>query len=753
VPSSTELAAVSKPEATQEIRVQSSDFQSYRTKLAGTVDSVPAMEEEDGKKSSGGKITKAAEDKSAPAPEVPKDVVKLSKGVSPDTKALQDKVTGLQEEATAKQKAIQEANDRATALEKQVADMQKLLVMKNQAMADAQKNAAATLPASPMVVAANKPEASLLPVKEQQIPVAEEAPKVAANADNVKPVTAPSQFAEKKPEAVKITPSPVEETGFFDDINLPIVGGAGGLLAALIGGWLFLRNKRRRSLDGFEKDILTSGGLKANTVFGNTLGGTVDSGDTSFLTDFSPGTGMIDTHDVDPIAEAEVYMAYGRDSQAEEILKDAIVKEPKRYELHLKLLEMYAARKDSSAFETVAGELYSTLGTTDPTWAKVSALGRSFEPDNPLYEIAELSGSNPPVVNSEVIAETIDSEQLYELATESTLDFSVDPPETAFDASSEASEDNVLDFDIGGISSEANTIAESHASTMEIEAAKTEEKLDASIFDLGISDEPAKSAESNDLDFQLDLPEEVQTDTLQLDVSSLTSPVPVDEISDSVEEQTLDFDQTMVLGVPDSVEAEENKTAADLSSNEFSFDLPEIEVNQTKHFDEPLITKSNDTLTLDISDNLGFPEIAEKPAEETIAELPVPDFEKTSIISTDASEIDFSSTDQDFDLDLDVDFDNLETEEIAISETGLPDDSATPEIDLSGISLDLDPTPEISESVSSSESSEVDTKLDLVTAYMDMGDNEGARELLDEVLKEGGVQQRLKAQEILKSLS
>jgi len=68
---------------------------------------------------------------------------------------------------------------------------------------------------------------------------------------------------------------------------------------------------------------------------------------------------MIDTNDVDPIAEAEVYMAYGRDAQAEEILKDAILKEPKRYELHLKLLEMYAGRKDTSAFEAIAAS--STL--------------------------------------------------------------------------------------------------------------------------------------------------------------------------------------------------------------------------------------------------------------------------------------------------------------------------------------------------------------------------------------------------------
>src|SRR5690606_18662955 len=171
----------------------------------------------------------------------------------------------------------------------------------------------------------------------------------------------PKPAAKKKPVAM---PEPVPEPSLFDGLadNAMLLGLAGGAVLLLGGGWVFMRNRRKHNLDSFEQGILTAGGLKANTVFGNTSGGTVDTGDTSFLTDFSQSpSGMIDTHDVDPIAEAEVYMAYGRDSQAEEILNDAISKEPTRYELHLKLLEIFAARNDTSAFEAVAGELYSTL--------------------------------------------------------------------------------------------------------------------------------------------------------------------------------------------------------------------------------------------------------------------------------------------------------------------------------------------------------------------------------------------------------
>ncbi len=48
--------------------------------------------------------------------------------------------------------------------------------------------------------------------------------------------------------------------------------------------------------------------------------------------------------------------------------------------------------------------------------------------------------------------------------------------------------------------------------------------------------------------------------------------------------------------------------------------------------------------------------------------------------------------------------------------------------------------------------SEVGTKLDLARAYMDMGDPEGARSILDEVLQEGNPTQRQEAERLIASL-
>ena len=48
--------------------------------------------------------------------------------------------------------------------------------------------------------------------------------------------------------------------------------------------------------------------------------------------------------------------------------------------------------------------------------------------------------------------------------------------------------------------------------------------------------------------------------------------------------------------------------------------------------------------------------------------------------------------------------------------------------------------------------SEVGTKLDLARAYMDMGDPDGARNILEEVLAEGSAAQKQEAQRLMESL-
>ncbi|MDP2248466.1 MAG: FimV/HubP family polar landmark protein, partial [Nitrosomonadales bacterium] len=590
------------------------------------------------------------------------------------------------------------ANERVAMLEKQVADLQALLTIKDKTLAGLQDSTTATTEPAPET--APQPEANVDGTENTMEPTPNAV--VTESGEATEPVTKP--VAKKKPIP---TPEPVAQPSLLDDLmaNGALMWAAIVALALLIGGWLFLRNRRKHNLDSFEQGILTAGGLKANTVFGNTSGGTVDTGDTSFLTDFSQSpSGMIDTHDVDPIAEAEVYMAYGRDSQAEEILNDAISKEPTRYELHLKLLEIFAGRNDTSAFEAVAGELYSTLGSSDPVWIKVAELGKKLEPSNPLYDLTkahvaaasiESAAASTTVMSMPVEMDKLDASDFdnAEVMTASSLDFSLDAESgiSADDDQKLEDKDSSLDFDLGF---DSNT-DETSVSTEEVSIEDTVQ------FE---SDRMQDSA----LDFDMDVAE--RSSGSSENSMSMTSP----ELESTDSEQRDQFEEPS-----------------------FTETLPNLELPETSAAEKPNSDLSFESDFLDIG-NLGS-STETKPSDD--ADL---GGEKE-----ESSGLDFN-----FDLGDETETSDAKIENLAdLQETG----ANSLEMDLSGISLDMDEPDIPSEveeiTITHDESEDVNTKLDLVTAYMDMGDTEGARELLDEVLKEGGAKQRERAQELLNTLS
>lgn len=727
-PSQETLESISRKEAVNEIKLQTANWNEYRNKLAGMVDSTAPMASDEESQSSSGKIKPATEDQSAAESMGPKDVVKLSSG---DAKAIeadmQAKITALQEEVSARENGLKEAQDRISALEKQIEDMQKLLTLKNDTLADAQKASEQSPVEQPVDIETAEAEV------EQPAPVVrlgtklEGAEEVKQTADaNPTPVadakTAPIQQSTQPATPIE-QPSFVESfietiSGIFKDLNTTILGAVAALLALLVGAWLYLRNKRRKNLADFEQGIMTSGGLKANTVFGNTSGASVDTGDTSFLTDFSQSTsgGMIDTNDVDPIAEAEVYMAYGRDAQAEEILKDAISKEPKRYELHLKLLEMYAASKNMSAFETVSGELYTTLGADDPTWAKVAEIGIKLEPNNPLYQIKEgLPVAKETSSDDDDVSKKLDATDFDDspLAGEADLDFSLSDEHAEGDDFTTSS--TPLD-DIPTITDDQAISKSTDADDESLDLSNTANKLsidDSALdFDLG-TDEESKTQDSNDFD----------------------SPVTEDSFAHTM--PNLDFPSLEVDTDALSIAEADEDIAAD-SDNE------QIKLDNEGSAEAPVLEMPND-LSLDITDDNQQIDDSEESNQEN-----------------DSEEV---SEPESFGFDVETITEDSTTEENDINTFETSDEPNV--LDMSDISLDVDAdvgdaiseaevesnTDQLQiETVDEPESEEVETKLELVAAYIDMEDKEGAKELLDEVLKEGGVKQRKRAEEILATL-
>ncbi len=129
----------------------------------------------------------------------------------------------------------------------------------------------------------------------------------------------------------------------------------------------------------------TGEGMAANSLFGATGGQSVDTGTSTFNSSFIPAASQLDSNEVDPVAEADVYIAYGREEQAEDILKEALRLQPDRHAVRVKLLEIYARRGDKGSFMAVAEDLRDRTGGAGEDWEKAIKLGYTVDPAHPMF--------------------------------------------------------------------------------------------------------------------------------------------------------------------------------------------------------------------------------------------------------------------------------------------------------------------------------------------------------------------------------
>jgi pilus assembly protein FimV len=94
----------------------------------------------------------------------------------------------------------------------------------------------------------------------------------------------------------------------------------------------------------------------------------------------------------DPITEADVYLAYGRIQQAQDVLQAALEKAPSDNNLRIKLLEVYHAGGNISAFDREASDFRDTVNEGDPQWLRVATMGFALSPGNDLYRAAAVDG-------------------------------------------------------------------------------------------------------------------------------------------------------------------------------------------------------------------------------------------------------------------------------------------------------------------------------------------------------------------------
>ena len=486
IPDKEASASVAVADARRIVSAQYADFNEYKRKLGGAVAAAPSPEAV-GRQVSG-QISDSRTVGATPPKDAAKDQLRLSAAEDAKRGSKAAGAAATTDDLAAKENALKEANERIALLEKNLQDLQKLAQIRSQAGAQLQQQATgkpaeaaakATQTVEPAKVApAAEPAKAPTPAKAES-PKSEPAAKAPelAKAEPVKPAPAPEAAkapdtpapktadAPKAPEPPKVVesakaPAPAKsgaakapaappEPSFLEELldNPVALGGAGGA-ALLLAGYAAYAWRKKRSTQ-FESSVMSVSPSDADSVLGAAGGRNVDTGSSSFQSDFSQsGAAKVDTEEIDPIAEADVYMAYGRDAQAEEILKEALAKDSSRQAIRVKLLEIYANRKDTNAFETAANDLHSATGGQGPDWAKVAGLGLSIDPANPLY-----GGKAGPT--AQVFSETAQFAAFREQASDPTVVHAETPLNIDFDIGAATSGPVAapdFDLDAGGTS-------------------------------------------------------------------------------------------------------------------------------------------------------------------------------------------------------------------------------------------------------------------------------------------------------------
>ncbi len=762
VPAGDALRDIDGGEAHGTVVAHAADFNAYRAKLAGQVaTSTPARETPAGQRATG-RITAKVEERPTAANES-QDQLRLSKALPAPAAAGGDKAgaTTSAEDTIAKEKELADAQQRVKELEKNVNQLEELITVKSGAGAAATGRAAE----------------GMKPIQPAQTPAATE--EAAKPAPKIKP---------------KAKPAP-QEKSLLDTLmdNVVYIGaGAAVLLLAALGLSQRRRKQAAPKVAAAEPSILGAAAQPApgQAMFAETGGQSVDTNDSVFNSSFAPSASQLDTNEVDPLAEAELYLAYNFDTQAEDILKEALRNDSHRHPVRLKLLEIYAARKDVRAFETQATELYSLTGGKGDEWVQAASMGRALDPANPMYAAGAVAGgaaagaalaagagiaaaaaapeANPQTLlsqqleqafrnrgdNTEIVepAATVDAVTGAPLDTTFNIDsLGLGTDATALPQAQAKADDNLLDFDLGGLSFEPVPVAEPAAAAPTDATAVPDLQFDMEPF---APLEPAPAATAPDVPVTSldDLAFDMHFDAPAAPQQAAAAATPQDDddgfvldLSSSGPSTDIDMAQlAKEFELPPLPEVPQTPQAAELKDP--LFDLDAMDFSLADDTLAPPATPAAPKQDFDFSTDLDFATGGET-AAPSVADTATQGHARDPLFDLDT--MDFGqpaapAAPQDDPFAL--------PDVPAIPNPGTP----VPRFDMSGFDLDL-PAGEVEQAVQaapqeqgiSNELSpaqmEMETKLDLAIAYQEIGDKEGARELLDEVIKGGSGEQASRA--------
>jgi pilus assembly protein FimV len=673
---------------------------------------------------------------------------------------------------------VSQLKGRVHDLEGQLTESKRLLELKNADLARLQEQLAAKQGTQRAAPAAPAPETA--PPAAAQAPAAQ-APAAQAPAAQAPP---PPAAEEKPPQPTAEAPPPVTAK----PAPTPAPAAGGSLLDTLKGYWwvialLFLvlvgvaasRILRSRRATQFDDSLgrLAVAGAASETAFASNRG--FGSSDTQPLAVARPEPAFLveetGTHERprfpaaaapaapaarhvtsdetissetainldqgDPLAEADFHMAYGLYDQAADLIRIAIGREPARRDLRLKLLEVFFVWGNKDQFLHAARELADTRAEAAPgEWEKILIMGKQLAPEDPLFSGAgAVSGATAGGVD-------LDLE-----GGQSRVDFDLMGEPVAGDAP------QAVDLDIGaamgdhGTAESPTNVTDRNAALLEntfLSTTGTTRQMTARMRQDGAAtgevEGPTVEQPTMGTQEHPTIRQKVET-ALKQSGSEQTAELAIDDLGldvgqvDTVDQPGLAAASgpdtpTLVAGLDDHSRRvmedahQRGREHTSSSTGAWQFDQDELEAALTQ-------------TSLAVPDSSATSRLAALGAHEV--DVDVGDSTGThAAVHSAGVDLDVGAATgmhaaNGGSLDLDVGTATVPDTAFAATQRLSSEDLALP---------DLEPVT----------MSEVGTKLDLARAYMDMGDPDGARNILEEVLAEGSAAQKQEAQRLMESL-
>jgi pilus assembly protein FimV len=733
IPGGEELAAISPSEASSEVR-----------RLAGSwAGASPA--------SGAGRLRLVAPSDSASSPGT-------SNGNSAETEALRNRVSEL---------------------EGQLNESKRLLELRNTELADLQAKLAASQQAAQTAQAA--PQAAPTPPVEQPAPTQTPAQPEATQPEATQPEATqtpaqePAPAAEPAPTArpapTEAAPAESDDDGgsildsVMDYWYVPV-----GLLVLLLGALALKARGKKKSAEfddnlgrlaeqGAEDRLSSPPGSISDTGRMRAPMGSGDVPDDILVEESGTHRALQETQDIpltaptvrtdetissetavnldqgDPLAEADFHMAYGLYDQAADLVRIAIQREPDRRDLKLKLLEVFFVWGNKEQFLTMARELSDSRGEAAPgEWDKIVIMGKQIAPEDPMFADSSVGGGVGVDLN-------------LDAGGSGRVDF--DP----FDVSARmdvtgGGNSEPMDLDLGAALRDPDATGEEPVLGADKSGATTRE-MTVKMTPAGSEAPTVEQPALRPLD-EPTIREKVEGAMRRKLSSEQTAELALDDLGlelGSLEQTDSQIGLKPVTGVPRGADSNAPTMVAGLDENSQRLLAAAAARSGANGADDSQITEHGASGTWflterelggDVDLTKGRSIDPNSTASMSKFEMPEDGYDISStsrLAAIDRNNLDFPveptqqqpSVGRGVDLDLggasgNYDLPGSPTEELAVP-------------DLEPVTL-----------------SEVGTKLDLARAYVDMGDPDGARNILNEVLTEGSASQKQEAQRLLESL-